>query len=79
MAANRLDCSSLSVSCKDLFPSIFDAENRYNCHERYGLSKTKEYCYDFSQTNHKIFYYPLLNKYKCLTTQNPDFIPEIVP
>ena len=65
-------------ACYDIFPSVDDAENRYNCLERYGKLKTKDYCLEFTKANHPIFYYPLKNKYTCLTTVNSDFLPVLV-
>ena len=46
--------------------------------ERYGKKKTKDYCLEFNRANHEIFYYPLKNKYSCLTTPNTDFLPVLV-
>ena len=65
-------------ACDQLFPSIEDAENKWNCKERYGKRKTKEYCNEFTKANSEIFYYRLKNKYECLTSTTQDIRPEVV-
>lgn len=54
------------------FKSPEQAENKYNCLKRHGKT-TPEYCIESRRVTAREFFYPLQNKYKCLSDPNNHF------
>jgi hypothetical protein len=59
-AAGKANCKVWQDECR----AIENAEDNYNCLERYGVPKTPQYCIDTLRSSNS--QYPLKKKYECM-------------
>ena len=64
---NLANCKTLQNTCRSLFPSLLQSENKINCLESYGVQKSADFCLTQLKANPDKFSYPLKHKYECLS------------